>query len=158
MDWRLLRFGCVVVDRYFQWWESWGRWRTALWSSFRFSIFCYCTERLRHLLKFLVAYIRQLEASFNCYDSIGSWHLKYEVCIVRYCHEARKCGSFEDRVILGWPIHNFKLQLFSPIFQTVAETNVEHDSTQWVVCASRDDSMERAIYRLEKFEWDMHRM
>jgi hypothetical protein len=71
---------------------------------------------------------------------------------VRYYHEARKRGSSEDHVVLGWPVHDFKLQFFSPIIQTVAKANVECDSTQWVVCTPRDDSVVGAVCRLEEFE------
>jgi hypothetical protein len=59
-------------------------------------------------------------------------------------------------MILRWLVHDFKLQLFSPEIATVAKANIECYSTQRVIGASRDDSMERAICRLEKFHGDMH--
>jgi hypothetical protein len=41
-----------------------------------------------------------LHIAFHCDDSVGPWHFEYQVRIVRYCHESRKCGSPEDHVIL----------------------------------------------------------
>jgi hypothetical protein len=64
---------------------------------------------------------------------------------VGYCHKAQKRGSSEDRVILRGPIHDFEVELLLSIVLAVAETNVECYSTQWVVCATRYDSMEGAI-------------
>jgi hypothetical protein len=48
-------------------------------------------------------------------------------------------------MILRWPVHDFKFQLFSFEVAAVAKANVECYSTQWVIGASRDYSMERAI-------------
>jgi hypothetical protein len=41
---------------------------------------------------------------------------------VRYCHEARKCGSPEDRVILRGPIHDLEVELLLFIVLAIAET------------------------------------
>jgi hypothetical protein len=48
---------------------------------------------------------------------------------MRYCHEAQKHESPEDRVVLRWSVHNFEFQLFSPIILAIAKSNVECDST-----------------------------
>jgi hypothetical protein len=46
---------------------------------------------------------------------------------VRYCHEARKHGSPEDRVIMRGPIHDLYIELLLSIVLAIAETNVECD-------------------------------
>jgi hypothetical protein len=91
---------------------------------FCFSILRCCAEYLCHLIKFLVTYIRKLEASFYCDDSVGSCHLEYKICVVRYYHETRKRGSSKDHVILGWLVHDFEFQFFSPVVLAVAKANV----------------------------------
>jgi hypothetical protein len=67
---------------------------------FVFSVGGYHAEVLRYLVELLVAQIREFEAPLYCDDSPWSWHLEYQVGIVRYFHESRKCGSPEDRLIL----------------------------------------------------------
>jgi hypothetical protein len=70
---------------------------------------------------------------------------------VRHCHETRKHGSPEDRMILGGPVHDFKVQLLLSVILAVAEANIECYSTQRVVRASEYDSMEGAVCWLEEF-------
>jgi hypothetical protein len=70
---------------------------------------------------------------------------------VRLCHETQKRGSPEDRVVLGGPVHDFKVQLLLSVILAVAEANVECDSTQQVVHASWYNSMEGAVCQLEEF-------
>ena len=42
---------------------------------------------------------RVLCVSINCNNSVRSWHLELEVCIMWYRIESSKCGSPEQRVI-----------------------------------------------------------
>jgi hypothetical protein len=58
--------------------------------------------------------------------------------------------SFEDRVILRRPVHNLEVELFLSVVLAIAETNIKCYSTQWVVSASWDDSMERTICWFEE--------
>jgi hypothetical protein len=55
---------------------------------------------------------------------------------VRYCHESQKCGSPEDRVVLGGPVHDFEVEFLSSVVLAITEANVECYSTQWVVGTS----------------------
>jgi hypothetical protein len=71
---------------------------------------------------------------------------------VRYCHEARKHGSSEDRVMLRGPIHDLEVGLLLSAVLAIAETNIECYSTQWVVGASWYDSMEGAVCWLEELQ------
>jgi hypothetical protein len=71
---------------------------------------------------------------------------------VRYCHEARKRGSPEDRVILRGPVHDLEVELLLSIVFAVAKTNVECYSTQWVVGASWYNSIERAVCWFEELQ------
>jgi hypothetical protein len=40
---------------------------------------------------------------------LGPGILSTKYGVVRHCHETRKRGSFEDRMILRGPVHDFKL-------------------------------------------------
>jgi hypothetical protein len=63
-----------------------GRW-AALYTFLWFFVRGRHTECLRHLVKFFVANVRELKASFDCDDFVGSWHLEYEICIMRNWHK-----------------------------------------------------------------------
>jgi hypothetical protein len=76
---------------------------------------------------------------------------------MRYYHEAWKRRSSKNRVILWWPVQDFKFKLFSYVILSCTEDDVQLDSAQGNVGASRDDySMEGEIRRFEKLEWDLH--
>ena len=56
---------------------------------------CFCCEGRDVLLCWKGA----LCVSIYCNNSVRSWHLELEVCIMRYRIESSKCGSPEQRVI-----------------------------------------------------------
>jgi hypothetical protein len=98
-------------------------WSLLFYFSFRLSILRYHAKCLRHFMALFVAYIWELKASFICDNSIGSWHLEYEVGAMRNCHKMRKHGSPEDRVILGGPVHDFEVRCFPFLVLAVTDTS-----------------------------------
>jgi hypothetical protein len=87
---------------------------------------------------------------------IWTWDFLHEICVMRDCHEARECWLSEDRVMLRWPVHYFKLQFFSPEVVSVAEANIEFDSAQWVISTSWDNSMEGTVCWLQELKGNIH--
>jgi hypothetical protein len=73
------------------------------------------------------------EASLYYDNAVWSWHLEYQVPIVRYCHESRKRGSPEDRVILRGPVHDFEVELFSSVVLAITKADIECYSIQWII-------------------------
>jgi hypothetical protein len=55
-------------------------------------------------------------------------------------------------VILGGPIHDFEVELFSSVVLAITEANIECYSTQWIVGTPWYDSAEGAVCRLQEFK------
>jgi hypothetical protein len=48
-------------------------------------------------------------------------------------------------MILRWPVHDFKVELFSSIVLSVAEANIECYLTQWIIGTSWYDPMKGTV-------------
>ena len=89
-----------------------------------------------------VAAVGSDEAAADCDDSSRDWHFQLEVGVVWYCHETSEGWSFEDGMVLGFPVDYFEVQRFLAKVTRVAKNHLETYFSEGIGCFSWHDSME----------------
>ena len=81
-------------------------------------------------MKVTITLVRLGEASIECNDACGSWHLELEVGIVRDRHELRERWSSQYGVVLRLPVEYFKLKDIPCKVASVAKDKFELDDSK----------------------------